>query len=70
MFAGWLFPLPNILFGVFGTRWAWENKVWISAEDFERTKRSWDVAGIVVTCINIVCVFLLSAFYMSLLSML
>ena len=70
MFAGWLFPLPNILFGVFGTRWAWENKSWGSAEEFLRSKKSWDVAGIVIACINIACVFFLSAFYMSLLSML
>ena len=70
MFTGWLFPLPNIIFGVFGTRWAWENKVWNSAEEFERTKKSWDVAGVVITCINIVCVFFLSAFYLSLLRML
>lgn len=70
VFLGWLFPLPNIIFGVFGTRWAWENKVWNSPSEFERTRKSWDVAGIIVTCINIVCVFIMSAFYMSLLSML
>lgn len=70
MFAGWLFPLPNIIFGVFGTRWAWKNKVWSSAQEFERAKKSWDVAGIVVVCINIVCVCVMSVFYMSLLSML
>ena len=70
VFLGWLFPLPNIIFGVFGTRWAWENKSWNSPDEFERTRKSWDVAGIIITCINILCVFIMSAFYMSLLSIL
>lgn len=70
VFFGWLFPLPNIVFGIYGSRWAWENRAWTNTGEYERTKKSWNVAGIVFTCINVVLIFIVSAFYMSLLSLL
>lgn len=52
MFFGCLFPIPNIIFGVYGTRWAWENKNWSSPQDFIETQSNWAIWGIIVTCLN------------------
>lgn len=67
MFLGFLFPIPNIVFGIYGTKWAWENKTWTSVDEFERSKKSWDTAGIVITCINVVFFVFFFMFYLSLL---
>lgn len=33
--------IPNFIFGVYGNRWAWKNRSWSSADDFENTQKSW-----------------------------
>lgn len=45
-----LFPLPNIVFGYYGTRWAWRNKQWISPQEFQRVQTLWEPAGIATMC--------------------
>ena len=67
LFFGYLFPIPNILFGIYGTRLAWENRKWESARDFESTQSKWAIWGIVITCINIVSIIFVIAFFASLL---
>lgn len=47
--AWWLFPLPNLLFGYYGTRWALRTHQWPSLNDFNRVQRQWRLAGIVAT---------------------
>lgn len=54
IFFFWLNPIPNIVFGIYGTRWAWNNKRWGSVTDFENTQRSWGIAGVVITVTGIV----------------
>lgn len=53
LFLGYLFPVPNIVFGIYGTRWAWENRKWNSLPDFMKTQSDWAVWGIIVFCMNI-----------------
>lgn len=50
-FGLWLFPLPNLLFGYYGTRWAWKNRYWHSQEEFQRVQSQWKPAGIATICI-------------------
>ncbi len=68
LFIGWLFPIPNIIFGVFGTRWAWENRSWLSPEDFMQTQESWSIWGIIVTCLNVVLLFFWPFWWISFIS--
>ena len=68
MFLWWLSPIPNIIFGVYGTRWAWQNKTWSSAADFMSTQHSWGIAGIIVFAINILSILGVFIFYAALLS--
>lgn len=53
LFLGFLFPIPNIVFGIYGTRWAWENRKWNSLKEFMKTQSDWAVWGIIVFCMNI-----------------
>lgn len=48
LFCFWLGPIPNIIFGIYGTRWAWENKSWSSVQEFEQTQASWAMWGIII----------------------
>lgn len=49
---GWLWPIPNIFFGIFGSRWSWKNKKWKSVEDFNEAQSNWVIPGIVVFCLS------------------
>lgn len=53
LFLGFLFPIPNIVFGIYGTRWAWEKRKWNSLQEFMKTQSDWAVWGIIVFCMNI-----------------
>jgi transposase len=55
IFFGWTF-IPNIIFGISGRRWAWENRTWSSARSFNETQRSWDNASIAILIISIIIV--------------
>ena len=68
MFLWWIPLIPNIIFGVYGTRWAWENRTWSSAADFESTQHSWGIAGIVIVVINLISLFCICFFYAALFS--
>ena len=46
IFCCWASILLNILFGVFGTRLAWQNKRWSSADDFEHAQHTWAQWGV------------------------
>ena len=52
-FGFWLFPIPNIVFGIYGTKWAWENKTWVSTQEFLRIQESWAIWGIILFCLNL-----------------
>lgn len=67
-FLGWLFPIPNIIFGVYGTRWAWENRRWRSAADFMETQHGWSIAGIIIFVINMLFFVGVLFFYAALIS--
>lgn len=47
-----LIPLVNlvmmIVLGFRGSRWAWRNRAWRSADQFRRSQRAWGIAGFVV----------------------
>lgn len=43
----------SILFGVYGRRWAWENRTWSSAQDFNNTQSVWDKVAIIFFCVSI-----------------
>lgn len=39
-----------ILLGIYGRRWAWQNKRWESVEHFVRVQRSWSLWGTIFVC--------------------
>ncbi len=46
--VGWLSAIViNIILGIKGNRWAWENRTWMDAAHFERAQHQWAVAGLV-----------------------
>lgn len=57
LFFWWTFPIPNIIFGVYGSRWAWENRHWGSPQDFQQMQSSWGIWGIIVTVLNVLAWF-------------
>ncbi len=62
IFCCWLGPIPNIIFGIYGTRWAWENKYWSSVQEFEQTQASWAMWGLIIFCGSIVLSVLFTMF--------
>lgn len=52
--CGWFWPIPNIVFGVYGSRWAWKNKEWESVEAFNEAQSKWAIAGIIVFCFSVI----------------
>lgn len=65
-FFWWTYPIPNIIFGVYGTKWAWTNRTWINAQDFLQTQSNWATWGIIITCLNVLFYLWLIGFYMAL----
>lgn len=63
IFLGWLAPIPNILFGIYGGRWAWQNKQWQSLDAYASSQKGWNTAGLVIFIINIVLTLLIILFY-------
>lgn len=62
-FGFWFYPIPNIIFGIYGGRWAWSNKSWISVHDFVQTQSSWAIWGIIISCLNLVAVLICFSLY-------
>jgi hypothetical protein len=68
LLAGWLWPIPNIVFLIKGNELAWQNKRWDSVEAFKAHQRKWAIAGLillgislVVFCISMILILVLSA---------
>ncbi len=53
LFFGWTI-IPNFIFGIYGSRWSWENKHWSSAQEFNQAQSSWSTAGIIILCLNLI----------------
>ena len=53
MFCWWTFIIPNIIFGIKGSKWAWENKKWRDINHFITVQDSWKKWGIGVFLANI-----------------
>jgi len=62
VFAGYTF-IPNIIFGIYGTRWAWERCKWSSPQDFIETQKNWNLWGIVSLCISVVSIIISLSFF-------
>ncbi len=45
--------ITNIFFGINGTRWAWENRVWSSPQVFEDTQKTWNKVAIILFVVSI-----------------
>lgn len=63
IFLGWLAPIPNIIFGIYGGRWAWQNKQWTSLESFASSQKGWNTAGLIIFCLNLAILLLFVIFY-------
>lgn len=66
LFFGWLYPIPNIIFGFYGSRWSWQNKRWSSTAEFQTAQSNWAIWGIVIFCLNLVFVLFWALFALSL----
>lgn len=61
----WLFllqmiPIPlaiQIIAGLKGNEWAWNNKQWSSIQDFESTQDAWSKAGLILFCVGLITSF-------------
>ncbi len=51
LLAGVLFPLPNLVFGFFGSRWAFRGRYWSSLQDFYYEQRQWKTAGMMAMAV-------------------
>lgn len=53
LLLGIFFPIPNIVFGIYGTKWAWQNKQWESTGEFLHSQHVWGIVGIVLLSLTI-----------------
>lgn len=52
LLVGWIFfPITNVIFGAYGSRWAWRYGKWETFQLFCEKQRKWRVAGIIGSCI-------------------
>lgn len=51
---GWFYPIPNIIFGFYGSRWSWANKKWQNVQLFNKTQSDWAIWGIIVFCLSLI----------------
>ena len=65
LFLGWFFLIPNIVFGINGTKWAWENRSWSSVDDFTHTQSVWGTVAIVLICLGVISMVLLMIIYLT-----
>lgn len=54
----WWSLIPNIVFGINGSKWAWKYKTWDSIEDFESSQDSWNTVGKILFAISLFFVFI------------
>lgn len=60
LISGLAYLIFSIVLGAKGTQWAWENKVWSGADDFEQTQSTWAKVGIAIFVVSFVlCVLLI-----------
>jgi len=53
IFLCWLIGfIPSLMFGLFGRRWAWNNRNWASGESFERTQHVWNIIGLILFIVS------------------
>lgn len=52
VFFGWTI-IPNIVFGIMGSKWAWQNKRWRDLNHFTTVQDSWKKWGIGLFLVNI-----------------
>ena len=48
--------IANIIFGINGNRWAWQNKQWKSIEHFHKIQRTWACWGVSLMIIGLILV--------------
>nr|WP_302828894.1 FHA domain-containing protein [uncultured Bacteroides sp.] len=53
LFFGWLFPIPNLIFGIMGSKWAWQKKQWRNPEHYITVQDSWKKWGIGIFLLNV-----------------
>ena len=56
--------VTNIMFGVYGTRWAWTNRKWSSPNDFIQTQTTWNKVGKFFFIASIVLLFCFVIFFL------
>lgn len=52
VFFGWTI-IPNILFGIMGSKWAWQNKQWRGVDHFVTVQDSWKKWGVGLFLVSI-----------------
>lgn len=66
-FFGWTI-IPNFIFGACGSSWAWSNRQWRDADEFNQMQAAWRPWGIAIFVINILFVLFTFIFGFALLS--
>lgn len=62
LFFGWT-AIPSVLFGAMGSKWAWNNKTWTDATEFNEMQEAWRPWGIFFFVLSIVSyMFLILSF--------
>ena len=60
LLVGWIsFPIVNIIFGIYGSRWAWRYGKWDNFRFFCEKQRKWRTLGIVALCFILLLYLLL-----------
>ena len=52
---GWAFPIPNIIMGMKGSKMSWEKKKWESVSEFNKSTKTWNLAGKIVAVL--LCIY-------------
>lgn len=52
--VGWLFPLPNLVFGYYGNQWALQYGQWPSMQQFLQEQAKWKGIGIMAMCVMMI----------------
>ena len=48
--------IANIIFGIKGNRWAWQNKQWKSIEHFHKVQKTWACWGIGLMIVGLILI--------------